>query len=232
MNNIKDKIKTIIVNPQNTDMWKRCESLEYNIFLKTGYIKPTPEKRIKDYDPYHEVEMIAALKGKKGQDSQEKILTGVYRYIVASKKNKMDFGLFPTIDAYEKLGISDSELSKLMKLNPQKVIDTTSMAVSPEYRDYVTSKLLWTRMFTRAWELGIRYGVAAIDHDFFLRLQKRFPCRALGPSKMYWGSYTTPTFIDSYDFARGTKKIIMYSYRAKGQIEKHIRKKIFTPFFC
>ncbi len=221
MDDKKNKIDIVIVTPKDKDLWARCEKLEYDVFLQAGYIEPNPEKRIVDYDSYKEVEILAALWGTKNQSNKDKTLTGVYRYITGLRKDKMDFGIFPTIDAYKKLGISEDKMEMLMKLNPKKVVDTSSMAIGEKYRDYVSSNLLWMRMFTRAWELGIRYGVAAIDTSFFLKLKKRFPCEEMGPPKMYWGSYTTPTFIDSYKFAKGIKRLGVYGYRVKGLIKKY-----------
>ena len=169
--------------------------------------------------------MIAALLGKRGEDIKDKILIGVSRLTTALKKDKMDFGLFPTIDSYQELGISKYSLDKLMALDPKNVADITSIAVHPRYRGFKAPKFLLKRVITRAWELGIRYGVAAIDNDVFLKLQEKYPCYALGPPQMYWGSYTTPTFIDSYDFLKGLRKAVLYGYRGKGLLRKYFRRK-------
>ena len=219
------KIEIAIVTSQNKDLWRKCELLEYETFLKAGYIEPTPEHKITEYNEYSE-EMIAAFISKRGKSTNEKILIGVSRLTTALKKDKMDFGLFPTIDSYQELGISKYRLDKLMTLNPKKVADITSIAAHPQYREYKAPKFILKRVITRAWELGVRYGVAAIDNDVFLKLQKKYQCYALGPPKMYWGSYTTPTFIDSYDFLKGFKKALIHGYRCKGLLNGYTQGKL------
>ena len=41
-----------MILPTEKTLWRRCEALEYRVFLESGYVEESPAERIADFDRY------------------------------------------------------------------------------------------------------------------------------------------------------------------------------------
>jgi len=125
-------------------------------------------------------------------------IAGTMRIVYAPNHSKMVFGLFPTIDAHEKLRFLPGKLDECMAMDPRQCIDIAAMTVKEAFRNALTSNTLITTLFRemRSTEI-IRFAFAAIDTPFYSKLKSRgIPFKSLGSSTMYWGSLTTAGILD------------------------------------
>ena len=225
----QDHIEVRIISADSSDMFKKCEKFEYDVFLNplpdqpdVHYISPQPEERITYYDKYPFTEFIAAFLKEDGQRNVRKMkLIGTVRMVYAPHTEKMAPNLFPTVDAAEDIGIYPEKLAQLYRMNPRQIADISAIATCREAReskDPAPSKALITRVMTRGWELHpIRYGLAMNDEPFHKRLISRgLPWMDLSPSTMYWGSPTIAGIIDSYRIPKGFLKVAVPFHKAKG----------------
>jgi hypothetical protein len=210
------KIKTRIVTPHDKELWNKCERLEYSVFQECGYISENTEQRLVDYDSYSPTEIIAAF----DVEASDNPLVGIWRMIYSPNEKKMRHGLFPTLDSPDKLKLYPDALPRLVKMNPKQFVDLSAAAIDIKYRTGEVSKALFKRVMSRAWEKPpVIYGLGAPDTHWLERVLKRgYPLEILGPSSMYWGSYTTPILIDTYTLIKKFKLLILpfIYYRLKG----------------
>jgi hypothetical protein len=206
----QENIKVIIVKPKDSGLWKLCEELEYNTFRECDYVPKSPSKRIKDFDVYSPMEFLVAFVGD-NKNYDERRIAGVVRLVYSPHAKKMDEGLFPTIDHAKELNIYPEKLEELMKMDPRTFIDISTMSISKDKRDAKASKALITGIMMHGWEQPrLKYALAAIDTPFYEKLKERhLPFEDIGPSTMYWGSMTTPTFINASKIPTGIEKIVI-----------------------
>ena len=211
-------VQVLTVTRKDDALYRRCESLEYRVFVESGYVEENRDGRIAEFDRYPHQVFLAALMGDRRLPPEERRLSGAVRIVYAPHARRMGPGLFPTIDHAEELRISHEKLARIMAMNPRRFIDIATMAVSQEKRDARASKALITRIMTHFWEKPpLRYALAGIDTAFYGKLKARdLPFEDLGPSIPYWGSPTTATFIDSYRIPRGLLKLVIACYIVRG----------------
>jgi hypothetical protein len=213
-----DGVQVLTVTRKDAALHRRCELLEYQVFVESGYVEENPEGRIAEFDRYPHQAFLAALTGDRRLPPEERRLSGAVRIVYAPEAWVMGPGLFPTLDHAEELRIVPEKLSRIMAMNPRRFIDISTMTISKEKRDARASKALITRIMTHAWEKGkIRYALAGIDTAFYDKLKARnLPFEDIGPSVPFWGSPTTAAFIDSYRIPKGFLKLVIAYYVVRG----------------
>lgn len=203
---------------KNDALYRRCESLEYRVFVESGCVEENPVGRIGEFDRYPHQAVLAAPTGERQAPPVERRLTGAVRIIYAPHAVRMGPALFPTLDHAEELRIDPEKLTRIMAMAPRRFIDIATMSISKEKRDARVSKALITRIMTHLWETPpLRYALAASDTAFYRKLKARdLPFEDLGPSVLYWGSPTTAPFIDSYRIPKGPLKLVIACYVLRG----------------
>jgi ornithine decarboxylase len=224
-----------IVQPENAELWPKCEALEYEVFHAEGYIESHPEKRISDFDDYSKKEFIAALENDQ--------LVGVMR-VTYSDAGQMAKELFPTLDhakvldySYEEAGrnpelkppyednktlwLYSDMYEKVLVLEPTNTLDLTSMAIKRNKRYSAASKRIITQIMHRAWSQNKKHALGAIDTPFYQKLKARsLPFMDLGPSVIYWGTPTTPALLVTQEVFTGLKKMIIHYKRLQGLLDR------------
>jgi hypothetical protein len=213
-----DGVQVLTVTRKDGALYRRCEALEYRVFVDSGYVEKNPEERIAEFDRYPHQAFLAALAGDRKLSSEEQRLSGAVRIIYAPEARVMGPGLFPTLDHAEELCIDPKKLAKIMAMNPRRFIDISTMSISKEKRGARASRALITRIMTHGWESPpLRYALAGIDTAFYEKLKARdLPFEDLGPPVPYWGSLTTAVFIDSYRIPKGPLKLVIAYYVVRG----------------
>jgi len=209
---LEKKIAVHVVKPGDA-LWEDCLRTEYQVFVDSQYIPENPQKRLVDYDRYTHVEFLCATVGDE--------IAGTMRIIYAPDHSKMKSGLFPTVDAHEKLRFFPGKLDDCMAMDPRQCIDIAAMVTVPKFRrNAKASKSIITRVMTRVWgQHPLRYAFAAIDTPFYEKLKRRdLPWLDLSESAMYWGSMTTAGVIDSFKIPKGWQKMVIPFFRTKGWI--------------
>lgn len=188
----QEKIKTVTITPSDKELWKKCELLEYQVFLDAGYIKENSHRRLVDYDRFENSEIIAVV------SDQE--IVGTWRNIFAPNERKMRKGLFPTIDSAEELRINQMHYEWLMGLNPQTIVDLSAAAIRRDFRNGKISNLLFQKVIRRVFgSPPLRFGLGAPDAAVLKYYKKiGFYPLELGKPTLYWGSMTTPILIDTH----------------------------------
>ena len=206
------------VTPAEGALYRRCEALEYAVFLAAGYVAENPAGRIDALDRYPHQAMLAALTGDRQRPGEERPLAGVMRVIHAPRARTMGPGLFPTVDHARELRIAPEKLARVMAVDPRRCIDVATMAIAGGQRDGRASRALITEIMRDVWgRPPLRYALAAIDTPFYGKLKARgLPFEALGPSVPYWGSPSTATFADSYQVLKGFGKLVIAGHVLRG----------------
>lgn len=218
----QSNIETIAVKQDNPELWRKCELLEYEVFLDAGYIDPNPDKRLVDYDIYDDAEFVASFDGEHDKPYNERDVIGIMRNIYSPRDSKMKEGLFPTIDSAEKLGIYPEQYEKLMQMDPRTIVDTAAIAIRKDKRDSRASKSLISTTMFRTWQRPkARYAIGAFDTPFYDKMKERgLPWEDLSCSIMYWGSMSTAGLIDGNDILKGYQRIAIPYCKALGTVKR------------
>ncbi len=215
-------VELLSISPAEKLFWHRCESLEYQVFLESGYVEESPTGRIADFDRYASMEFLAAFTGDRQLPLGQRILSGVVRLVYAPHARKMGPGLFPTIDHAEELEIPPANLKRVLAMDPRRCFDIATMAIAKAKRDGRASKALITAIMMKVFKHPrLRYGFAAIDTPFYHKLKQRRPFEDLGPSTMYMGSMSTATMVDSFR-VHGLQKLLIPTLRFRGYWQRYI----------
>lgn len=218
-------VEVIVVRPEDRVLWRQCETLEYSVFLESGYVEENPTDRLADFDCYTPMVFLAAFTGNRKLPLEQRRLSGVVRLVYAPHARKMGPGLFPTIDHAKELEIPPENLKRVQVMNPRRCIDIATMVISKEKRDANASKALISKIMTWGWEHPhLRYAFAAIDTLLYRKLrERRLPFEDLGPSVMYMGSETTATVIDAFRIPNGLWKFVIPLLKLRGYWRSCIR---------
>lgn len=190
-------ISLLSVKPEDEILWRRCQNVEYEVFLEQGYVLPNSSQTIYEFERYqHGLFIAAVLDGSKYPPCNQDI-TGVMRFIHATDEAQMRKGLFPTLDASDELKISSEKQVKLMSIDPCNCMDLSSIAIRRKYRATDTGVIL--SEYCLKYKPEIQYILAAIDSRIH-QILKRYllVMQELGPPVYYWGSLTTAVLIDRY----------------------------------
>jgi len=211
----KEPIETVVVTKENQELWRRCELLEYKVFLEEDYISENSEKRLLEYDKYDHF-LIAAFLGNPKNNYENRKLVGVLRVGDAKQAIEADTGLFSTLDAQDRIEFYPDMLKTMLDVHPQSVLDLAAMAILKENRCSRISRALIAGFITCALEMifsrrrdqlqapQLRYILAAADERVYDRFIGRsfpmlgkLPIAGLGKPTMYWGSVTVPIMLDA-----------------------------------
>lgn len=211
----KNPIETRLVKQTDTELWRECELLEYEVFVEQNYIAENPEKRLTDYDKYDHFYLAATIKTDSNSNARKKVV-GVLRCGHTNDILTMRTNLYSTLDAQESMEFYLHMKSKLLQLDPGSVIDLAAMAISRKHRDSRVSRALIARFIIEALRLvfeqqkragnrpQLRYILAAADERVYRRFLARsfpligmLPIESLGKPVMYWGSLTVPIILDA-----------------------------------
>jgi hypothetical protein len=191
------KINLLSVRPEDEKLWRLCEGVEYEVFLEQGYIASNSFRRIHEFDRYRQGLFIAAVREESGYPPCFQDITGVMRFIHSTDESRMKKGLFPTIDASDRLKISVEKRNRLMSIDPRNCMDLSSIAIRRQHRGTDTGAIL--SEYCLKCKPEIQYILAAIDSRIH-KVLKRYllVMQELGPPVYYWGSLTTAVLIDRY----------------------------------
>jgi len=232
----------MVVSPSDHDLWKQCERLEYDVFLRAGYVSKSSEARIDSFDGYEQMEFIAVLDDEGSGSALGAGSSGVLRIVYPPEGRRIRKEWFPSLCHARRLDYTfaqyrhDKSLKspegdnrstylfadaydRIMRLDPGKCIDLSSIAISSSCRGSDVFAKLITRTMTRTWESPpARYGLLVVDSGYCRKMQRKLPIEDLGPPVMYWGSHSIPVIIDSCAIPKGLHKLFLFLYRAKGYL--------------
>ena len=58
-----DGVQVLTVSRRDETLYRRCASLEHQLFVESGYVEESPAGRITELDRYHHHAFLAALTG-------------------------------------------------------------------------------------------------------------------------------------------------------------------------
>jgi hypothetical protein len=196
----EDILTSVIVKPENKYLWNRCTRFEYDIFIESGYIAENPAKKIPKYDEYDHSVILMVHPVNKEKDKADLNIAGVMRLFYAPYADKMQEGLFPTFDLYDRSKLYGDKLEILMNLEPMDVINIGAMVIGKNFRKTTCFMQLINFFFKFCCENRYLYGFASLE-NFFLYdiLKKIFTLIDLGPTISFRGAPSILTIIDIFD---------------------------------
>lgn len=165
--------------------------LEYDVYLREGYIPPNAFHRVLENDYYPEFVHFVARHREKAIGSLRLVTDPTPRHGIFKLNSFAHFPLF----GWTKELLEDVESSRIFEIG--------TMVIQPEFRGGAAYNLLFQKAFEFAVLRRVKYSLATIDEQFFHRLCKRgLPFRAIGEKRYYMGSETVPAMIDVEQLAR------------------------------
>lgn len=159
----------------------RIEALEYDVYLKAGYIAPNPHQRVLENDDYPAHHVIAAFCGD--------ILAGSVRVVIDSRPRK---GLF-SLHCFEPFAVWPWAETLLRSVPAGSMMQIGTMVVREDFRGGPVCQALLGRLIETLVQARIQFAVAAIDERFLMGLNTRkVPLVPMGPALHYMGSRTVP----------------------------------------
>ena len=159
--------------------------LEYDVYLKEGYIEPNDEHVVLENRNYPEfVHFVARVDGK---------AIGALRLVTDARPRH---GVF-RLGSFRHFSIQKWATDLLHSADQRRIVEVGTMVIDPGFRGGST----YAQLFQKAFEyvvLGrMHLALATIDEGFFHRLLKRgLPFKEMGERKYYMGSHTVPALID------------------------------------
>jgi len=159
--------------------------LEYDIYLREGYIEPNDEHVVLENRNYPNfVHFVARVDGK---------AIGALRLVTDASPRH---GVF-RLSSFRHFPIRQWATDLLHAADQRRVVEVGTMVIDPEYRGGNTYAQLFQKAFEYAVLSRVHYALATIDEGFYHRLLKRgLPFREMGETRYYMGSYTVPAMID------------------------------------
>jgi hypothetical protein len=196
----EDILTSVIVKPENKSLWNRCTRFEYDMFIESGYIAENPAKKIPKYDEYYHSVILMAYPVNKKKDEADINIAGVMRLFYAPHADKMQEGLFPIFDLYDRSKLYGDKLEILMNLEPTDVINIGAMAIGKNFRNTRCFIHLFLVFFKFCCENRYLYGFASLENFFLYDILKRyFTLIDLGPNISFRGAPSILTIIDIFD---------------------------------
>jgi hypothetical protein len=244
-----------VITPSDKRAWDACEALEYEIFLKCGYISASKDARISDFDSYARMEFIVALSHGSARSPLERRLVGAFRLVYPPDQDTMHKEMFPTTRSARRLSYSSGDVlahktlrppfednktlwlfadkyTDLLAMHPKRCFDMATGSITEEGRRLKAAVAMASRTMMRAWEQPpIRYALLALDIDTYQKWSVVAPPRALtplGPTVQYWGSPTIPFLVDAFLLPKGALKLFILFHRLKGYLHLKTLPKAFV----
>lgn len=160
---------------------RRVEELEYEVYLRAGYIAPNPHRRVLENDDYPDHLVVAAFCGD--------ILAGSVRVVVDSHPKD---GLL-TLHCFEPFEIWPWAEDMLQRVQTGGLMQIGTMVIREEFRGGAVCQAMLQRLIEMFVEARIHFAVATIDEKFFSSLSARkVPMVPMGHTLHYMGSRTVP----------------------------------------
>lgn len=166
-------------------------ALEYDVYLREGYIEPNPFHRVLENADYPEFVHFVARIGDKTIGSLRLVTDAQPRH-----------GVFK-LSSFRHFSVHEWALKLLASTESRQVFEIGTMVIDPEYRGGRIYTILFQKAFEFALLKRIRYSLTTVDEKFFHCLRKRgLPFHAIGEKQFYMGSETVPAMIDVEQLAR------------------------------
>lgn len=196
----KDILNSTVVKPENKYLWNRCTRFEYDIFVESGYIAENPGKKIPKYDEYDHSVFLMVHPVNKKKDEADIIIAGVMRLFYAPYADKMQEGLFPIFDLYDRSKLYRDKLEIFMKLDPGEVINIGALAIGTKFRKLQGFMKFLEIYFKFCCENRYLYGFASLENLFLYDiLKKYFTLIDMGPTLLFRSAPSILTIIDLFD---------------------------------
>lgn len=159
--------------------------VEYEVFLKWGYIEPNKEKRALEYDKYSDYRFLIGL--------DEDRIVAVTRNIFDTEPTRTLN--YPTTNDFD---IWSESLDKIFSIGKEKFFETGTMAVIPDYQGNNYSVNMIDELVKDYNPKGIFYTICGLDERFYdFLMSMDMPFEKIGEPKHYMGSITVPAIFDS-----------------------------------
>ncbi len=164
---------------------KEALRLEYDVYLKEGYIEPNDEHIVLENRNYPNfVHFVARADGR---------VIGALRLVTDAEPRH---GVF-RLGSFRHFAIQKWATDLLRSADQRRIVELGTMVIDPKYRGGNTYAQLFQKAFEYAVLGRVHYALATIDEGFYHRLLKRgLPFREIGETRYYMGSYTVPAMID------------------------------------
>ena len=160
--------------------------LEYEMFLRSGYVEANDERRVLCYDRYPRSVFICA-------SDASGDLRGTMRLIHATSTSWSETH-FPTLDDF---AVDEHWLERIHSLPARELVEVASMAVRPGTSRRCGREIIRQSM-RYIWSRNIWFALSSVDSSYLRELRRRrLPFSQIGAEKLYMGSMTVPTFFDS-----------------------------------
>lgn len=174
---------------------EKAKKLEYEVFYECKYIEENELKRVFQYDRYPDYKFLGAY--------FEEELIGVVRII--SDKELIDKKIkLPSICDFE---IAEFFNNYIMNLNKEEIIEIGVFAIREDFRGGNLSLKIMGEIVKNCWSNGERYSLNALDERFLkVLLRLKLPIIQIGEEKIYMGSKTYPTILNSNKLTKKHKE--------------------------
>ena len=165
--------------------------LEYDVYLREGYIEPNDEQIVLENKNYPEfVHFVARVDDR---------VIGSLRLVTDARPRHGAF----LLGSFGHFSIQKWATDLLRSADQHRVVEVGTMVIDPEFRGGNTYAQLFQKAFEYAVLSRVHLALATIDEGFFHRLRKRgLPFREMGERRYYMGSYTVPALIDVEQLVR------------------------------
>lgn len=196
----KDIFNCKIVKPGDKYAWNRCVHFEYDIFVESGYIEKNPERIIPKYEQYKHSLFLVVYPEDKNKLKVDITIAGVLRLFYAPHSNKMQGGLFPILDMYDKSVLYPERLEILMKLDPKETVNVGALALKENFRSLDCFMEILGAFFIFCCENRYLYAFASLENLFLYEaFKKYFTLLDIGPRISFRGAPSILAIIDIFD---------------------------------
>jgi hypothetical protein len=159
--------------------------LEYDVYLREGYIEPNDEHLVLENRDYPEfIHFVARVDGR---------AIGALRLVTDARPRHGAFRL----GSFRHFAIQKWATDLLHSADQHRIVEVGTMVIDPDFRGGNTYAQLFQKAFEYAVMSRVHYALSTIDEGFFHRLLKRgLPFREMGETRHYMGSNTVPAIID------------------------------------
>lgn len=172
---------------------EQVEALEYDVYLKAGYIAANAERRVLENRNYPTHSVIVALDGD--------VAVGSVRLVVDPKPR---FGLF-SLHCFNAFTLWPWAEGLLKDAAPTSRLQVGTMVIRESWRGGETFHVMFQKILEMSLQECIHYAVSTVDEGFFNRLAHRnVPFIPMGDTRFYMGSRTVPALVARDWVTRGS----------------------------
>ena len=154
---------------------RRVEELEYEVYLRAGYIAPNPHHRVLENDDYPDHLVVAAFCGD--------VLAGSVRVVIDSRPQEDLFSLH----CFEPFEVWPWAEEMLQEVQVGGLMQIGTMVIREEFRGGAVCQAMLQRLIEIFVEARIRFAAATIDERFFrTSMRARYPLFPWDPHISTW----------------------------------------------